>query len=214
MLGADLGLESVERDPAPRSSDAGAGLPRRRRRTVRRAAAGSDGVVVPLPAPSGVRGRPMLRPSPQPRADGGDGDRRRHAGCRRPPRPEPSAVARAAQPSARPRRPRSTPTRCGSSPPASSTTTACSCSSHPSLAGLRRAPLRVNPYDFDRLGVADGAEVQVTSPRATLALDLEIEPACPAGARPCTSTSRAAPVASSSTPRHASPTCASSGRTA
>ena len=52
----------------------------------------------------------------------------------------------------------------------------------PSLAGLAEGTrIAVNPYDFDRIGVRAGAKVQVTSPRTTLALDLEIDPGVPRG---------------------------------
>ena len=52
----------------------------------------------------------------------------------------------------------------------------------PSLAGLAEGTcIAVNPYDFDRIGVRVGAKVQVTSPKATLALDLEIDAGVPRG---------------------------------
>ncbi len=52
----------------------------------------------------------------------------------------------------------------------------------PSLAGLvRSAPLRLNPYDFDRLGIASGGRATVSSPRATTTLDVVSDPAVPRG---------------------------------
>jgi NADH-quinone oxidoreductase subunit G len=52
----------------------------------------------------------------------------------------------------------------------------------PSLAGLAEGTrIAVNPYDFDRIGVPVGAKVQVTSPKTTLALDLEIDSGVPRG---------------------------------
>ncbi len=52
----------------------------------------------------------------------------------------------------------------------------------PSLAALAEGTrLAVSPYDFDRIGVRAGAKVQVTSPKATVALDLEIDAGVPRG---------------------------------
>jgi NADH-quinone oxidoreductase subunit G len=52
----------------------------------------------------------------------------------------------------------------------------------PSLAGLAQGSrVSVHPYDFDRLGVRPGSKVQVTTPRASLALDIEIDPGVPRG---------------------------------
>lgn len=52
----------------------------------------------------------------------------------------------------------------------------------PSLAGLPGGTnVAVNPYDFDRLGVPVGAAVRVSSAKASLVLDLEIDPGVPRG---------------------------------
>jgi len=47
----------------------------------------------------------------------------------------------------------------------------------PSMAALTSGPeLRVNPYDLDRLGLADGATVSVTSARASLPMVVVTDP--------------------------------------
>jgi NADH-quinone oxidoreductase subunit G len=52
----------------------------------------------------------------------------------------------------------------------------------PSLAGLAPGTiLRVNPYDFDRLGVAQGSEVRLHSSRADLRADISSDPGVPRG---------------------------------
>jgi NADH-quinone oxidoreductase subunit G len=52
----------------------------------------------------------------------------------------------------------------------------------PSLAGLAPGTiLRVNPYDFDRLGVAQGAEVRLHSSRADLRVDISSDAGVPRG---------------------------------
>ena len=52
----------------------------------------------------------------------------------------------------------------------------------PSLAGLAPGTiLRVNPYDFDRLGVAEGSEVRLHSSRADLRVDISSDPGVPRG---------------------------------
>jgi len=52
----------------------------------------------------------------------------------------------------------------------------------PSLAGLAPGTgLRVNPYDFDRLGVADGAEVRLRSSRADLRVAVTADAGVPRG---------------------------------
>jgi NADH-quinone oxidoreductase subunit G len=52
----------------------------------------------------------------------------------------------------------------------------------PSLAALAEGTrVAVNPYDFDRIGVRDDAKVNVTSPKATMTLDIEIDPGVPRG---------------------------------
>jgi NADH-quinone oxidoreductase subunit G len=53
----------------------------------------------------------------------------------------------------------------------------------PSLSGLAPGSiLRVNPYDFDRLGVEAGAEVRVHSSRAELRAEIAADPGVPRGA--------------------------------
>ncbi len=53
----------------------------------------------------------------------------------------------------------------------------------PSLAHLAgSAVLRVNPYDFARIGVSDGADVTVTSPRGSVTLPVHADSAVPRGA--------------------------------
>jgi len=50
------------------------------------------------------------------------------------------------------------------------------------LAGLAPGTgLRVNPYDFDRLGVADGAEVRLRSSRADLRVAVTADAGVPRG---------------------------------
>ena len=91
----------------------------------------------------------------------------------RPPSPPVLAAARADVRAAgrRPTRRRSTPTRCGSSPPASSTTRARSCSTRPASPGSPATPCsRLHPHDFDRLGVAAGDVVTVTSSKGSVSL--------------------------------------------
>jgi anaerobic selenocysteine-containing dehydrogenase len=39
----------------------------------------------------------------------------------------------------------------------------------------------VNPYDFDRLGVRDGDDVRVSSPRATLVAEITADAGVPRG---------------------------------
>jgi NADH-quinone oxidoreductase subunit G len=52
----------------------------------------------------------------------------------------------------------------------------------PSLAGLAPGTiLRVNPYDFDRLGVAQGTEVRLHSSRADLRVEISSDPGVPRG---------------------------------
>ena len=52
----------------------------------------------------------------------------------------------------------------------------------PALAGLAEGTdIAVNPYDFDRLGVEEGSRVTVGSPRASLTLDVRIDPGVPRG---------------------------------
>jgi NADH-quinone oxidoreductase subunit G len=52
----------------------------------------------------------------------------------------------------------------------------------PSLAPLvPAARLRVNPYDLDRLGVATGGQVRLTSERATMAVEVEADTGVPRG---------------------------------
>jgi NADH-quinone oxidoreductase subunit G len=52
----------------------------------------------------------------------------------------------------------------------------------PSLAGLASGTiLAVNPYDFDRLGVRDGDDVRVSSPRATLVAEITADAGVPRG---------------------------------
>ncbi len=52
----------------------------------------------------------------------------------------------------------------------------------PSLAGLAPGTiLRVNPYDFDRLGVAAGAEVRLHSSRAEVRVEISSDPGVPRG---------------------------------
>jgi NADH-quinone oxidoreductase subunit G len=52
----------------------------------------------------------------------------------------------------------------------------------PALAGLTPgSKLAVNPYDFDRLGVAKGSRVRVTSPRGRITLDVDVDPGVPRG---------------------------------
>jgi NADH-quinone oxidoreductase subunit G len=52
----------------------------------------------------------------------------------------------------------------------------------PSLAHLAPGTvLRVNPYDFDRLGVAEGAEVRLHSSRADLRVAITVDPGVPRG---------------------------------
>ena len=52
----------------------------------------------------------------------------------------------------------------------------------PSLAGLAEGTcIAVNPYDFDRLGVSVGATVTVTSPKASVSLDVELDDGVPRG---------------------------------
>ena len=51
-----------------------------------------------------------------------------------------------------------------------------------SLAGLAPGTiLRVNPYDFDRLGVADGDQVRVHSPRAEVTAEISADEGVPRG---------------------------------
>ena len=53
----------------------------------------------------------------------------------------------------------------------------------PSLAGLAPGSiLRVNPYDFDRLGVAAGDQVRVHSSRADLRAEIAADAGLPRGA--------------------------------
>jgi NADH-quinone oxidoreductase subunit G len=53
---------------------------------------------------------------------------------------------------------------------------------NPFFAPLRRpAVLRLNHYDLDRLGVAPGGDVRVTSPRASLTLPVVSDDAVPRG---------------------------------
>ena len=51
-----------------------------------------------------------------------------------------------------------------------------------SLAGLAPGTiLRVNPYDFDRLGVGDGDEVRVHSPRSEVTAKISADAGVPRG---------------------------------
>jgi NADH-quinone oxidoreductase subunit G len=52
----------------------------------------------------------------------------------------------------------------------------------PAMAGLAPGTiLRVNPYDFDRLGVAEGTEVRIRSSRADLRIEIHADPGVPRG---------------------------------
>jgi NADH-quinone oxidoreductase subunit G len=52
----------------------------------------------------------------------------------------------------------------------------------PSLASMTVPNrLRVNPHDFDRLGVDDGAPVEVSSPRATTTMEVVADASVPRG---------------------------------
>ena len=53
----------------------------------------------------------------------------------------------------------------------------------PALASLRPGTIvRINPYDFDRLGVGVGARVLVRSARPTFTLPVAADPGVPRGA--------------------------------
>ncbi len=53
----------------------------------------------------------------------------------------------------------------------------------PSLAGLAPGTvMRVNKYDFDRLGVSDGHSVRVKTGRGTLMAEIVVDPTVPRGA--------------------------------
>ena len=53
----------------------------------------------------------------------------------------------------------------------------------PSIAGLAEpATVRINPADFDKLGIADGDEVRVTSARGSITLPARRDRAVPVGA--------------------------------
>jgi anaerobic selenocysteine-containing dehydrogenase len=52
----------------------------------------------------------------------------------------------------------------------------------PSLAALAPAPrLRANPYDLERLGIATGGQVRVSSARASFVIDAEADTGVPRG---------------------------------
>ncbi|MBK5224633.1 MAG: hypothetical protein JJE52_17515, partial [Acidimicrobiia bacterium] len=52
----------------------------------------------------------------------------------------------------------------------------------PSLAPLAAGPaLRLNPADFDKVGVADGVEVRVTSPSGSIVLPVHVDRSVPRG---------------------------------
>ena len=143
---------SPRRTPASPPTLLDAARPRRRRRAAGRRRPSRGRRRRPTPP------RPT-RPTTTADADAG---RRRRADAPRPTRPRrPTLVTFAPAPADR--RPRSTPTRCAWSPPASSTTRA-RCVQHAPVARrarARHASCAVNPYDFDRLGVAAGDRVRV-----------------------------------------------------
>jgi len=52
----------------------------------------------------------------------------------------------------------------------------------PHLAGFAgQASLRVNPYDFNRVGVADGEEVRVSAPKGSVNVAARVDPGVPKG---------------------------------
>ncbi len=94
--------------------------------------------------------------------------------------PPPVRLCRSPRPRAPSREP-STPTRCAWWPPAASTTRA------PWWPTPRRWPgwprgtgVAINPYDFDRLGVAAGDQVRVSSARAELFVEVVPDDGCAA----------------------------------
>ena len=180
-LGADLGLDSVGDvwDEIERLAPAYRGITR----AVLDAPGAADGVVAPLPASagarSGARARCPARPDRHPRgrvgrapggaAPGRTGRVARPPGSASPApsraapratrsrRPGPASARPARSTSTSPTWPRSTATRCGWWPRASSTTagrrwTRC----RPWPAWWPPRPLRANPHDLDDLGVAAG----------------------------------------------------------
>jgi NADH-quinone oxidoreductase subunit G len=184
-LGADLGLESIEAvwDEIERVAPSHVGVTRE----LLLAHGGADGIVVPLPAPE--------VPAEDTSADAADGE---DAAL---PEAETSATSDADEPAeepeAEPERPALLEHRIrpvAVAPPVDAYSLrlvatrklydlGTQVQAAPSLAGLHPGTeVRINPYDFDRLGVGDGDRVVVRSSRHTLTLPVEADPGVPRGA--------------------------------
>jgi NADH-quinone oxidoreductase subunit G len=180
QLGTDLRLESVEqiRAEIARSSPAYRGVDDELLGSV----ASSDGVVVPLPTPAPV-GPASSAAAEHQEADGEtDTDAETETATEAAPSPEPmpAMVTWSAPP------PADAPAIDNYSLRLIATRKLYDdgvlVQHSPSLAALAEGTsVAVNPYDFDRIGVRQGAQVQVTSPKTTMVLDLEIDPGVPRG---------------------------------
>jgi predicted molibdopterin-dependent oxidoreductase YjgC len=184
-LGADLGLESVEDvwDEIERVAPSHAGITR----SLLASSIGADGVVVPLPPGTLLDGTPVsIEGATAAETDAGSEDEVPAAA------EEPAAAV--SEPDGRPALVTFAATDAPVPPPADSYSLRLVTTRKlydqgtlvqhaPSLAGLAPGTaLRLNPYDFDRLGISVGGRVKVTSSRASLTGEALPDEGVPRGA--------------------------------